>query len=181
MQNKENIQAILNEFAENVVRLARIELGARRKAKRSNGKTYYKVIDNTGTLRRSLDFEAKAMPNSFSLDISMEDYGEWVDQGRKKGKGAPPADILKWINSKPIRVRDANGSFVKATDEKKKSLAYLINRKIKEKGIEPTNFLTTPFNLKFEKLPNELVEAYALDVEDFLNFTIDKLNKKYKV
>lgn len=180
MTRGKNIEAALTKFGEDVVRLARIGLGARRKAKRSNGKIYWKVIDNTGTLRNSLKSDVKENPNSIELDISMADYGEWVDKGRKKGKGVPPSELLKWINSKPIKPRNANGAFIKATDSTKKSLAYLINRKIKRHGIEPTNFLTEPFNLKFKDLPNEIVEAYALDVEDFLRFSIDKLNKKYK-
>ena len=52
--------------------------------------------------------------------------------------------------------------------------------KIKAKGIEPSNFYSRPFQLGFEKLPTEIQEAYGLDVEDFLEFTINALNKKYK-
>jgi len=187
MAQGENIQATLQTFVDNVVRLAKIEIGAKRKARRSNGKIYYKRIDNTGTLRKSLKGEVKAMPNSFEADILMEEYGEWVDKGRKRGKGVPPNVLFNksgsggWIKEKPIRLRDAQGNFTKVTDAKMQSLAYLINRKIKKKGIEPTNFLTDPFERKFKDLPQEIIEAYGLDVEDFLRFTIDKLNKEYKV
>jgi hypothetical protein len=52
--------------------------------------------------------------------------------------------------------------------------------KIKAKGIEPSDFYTRPFNLGFAKLPNEIVEAYGIDVENFIEFTIKKLNLKYK-
>lgn len=181
MDFERNIQGTLQTFVDEVVRLAKIEIGAKRKARRSNGKIYYKRIDNTGTLRKSLRGEVKAMPNSFEADILMEEYGEWVDKGRKRGKGVPPQDLRKWVKQKPIKPRDAAGSFVKVTDARINSIAYLINRKIKKKGIEPTNFLTDPFDRKFKDLPQEIIEAYGLDVEDFLRFTIDKLNKEYKV
>ena len=180
MQESENINTALQTFVDEVVRLAKIEIGAKRKARRSNGKIYYKRIDNTGKLRRSLRGDVKTSRSSFSASILMEEYGEWVDKGRKKGKGAPPNAIRKWIKQKPLRVRDAQGQFVKATESRINSLAYLINRKIKRKGIEATNFLTDPFERKFKNLPQEIIEAYGLDVEDFLRFTIDKLNKEYK-
>ena len=180
MQDPENINAVLQAFVDDVVRLAKIGISAKRKARRSNGKIYYKRIDNTGKLRNSLRGNVNTSANSFSADIMMEEYGEWVDKGRKKGKGAPPSAIRKWIKQKPLRVRDAQGQFVKATESRINSLAYLINRKIKRKGIEATNFLTEPFELKFKNLPQEIIEAYSLDVEDFLRFTIDKLNKEYK-
>lgn len=185
MDFERNIQGTLQTFVDEVVRLAKIEIGAKRKARRSNGKIYYKRIDNTGTLRNSLRGEVKAMPNSFEADILMEEYGEWVDKGRGRtrggGTGKVKEDIYNWIKNKPIRLRDANGNFAKVKDYKIRSLAYVIARKIHKKGIEPTNFLTDPFERKFKDLPQEIIEAYGLDVEDFLRFTIDKLNKEYKV
>ena len=192
MLRAENIQKVLDEFGKNVVRLARIELGATRKGQRwkwdeesqsyKRGKKFNKVINNSGTLSKSLAYSTNlSNANSISFDISMADYGEWVDKGRKKGTSAPSLAIQKWVETKPIRPRTASGSFAKITSKNINSLTYLINRKIKKVGIEPTNFLTEPFNLKYQNLPNEIVEAYALDVEDFVRFSIDKLNKKYKV
>ena len=103
MARQENIQAALDTFGSNVVRLAQIALGARRKGQRyqkvdgkwKKGKLFNKVIDNSGTLRKSLEYNVKVSKNSFSFDISMEDYGEWVDKGRKKGKGVPVFKIYK--------------------------------------------------------------------------------------
>ena len=159
-------QEILKKFADNVTRLSKINIGASRNV---NGKR--RVIDNTGKLRASLSYLLDVSPNSFSLAFLMEEYGEWVDKGRKPGKGAPPEVIQKWVRQKPIRPRDKNGSYKKATDANLNSLAYLINRKIKEKGIEPTNFFTDPFESEYKKLPNNLIDAFALDLEDFINFT----------
>ena len=170
------IEDALNEFGKDVVRLAKINIGATRTVK---GKR--RRIDNTGTLRKSLDYAVKVSKNSFSFFIEMEDYGEWVDKGRKPGKGIPQKELFSWIKSKPIRVRDLKtNSFVKQTESRIKSLAYLINRKIKEEGIAATNFLSDPFEKKFKELPKELQEAYALDLEKFLDNSLEKLNKDYK-
>lgn len=46
-----------------------------------------------------------------------------LEDGRKPGKFAPPEVIEKWIDDKPV-----------TSDIPKKSLAFLINRSLKEKG-----------------------------------------------
>ena len=172
------VKKILDNFGENVSRLAKINVGANRVVK---GKR--RRIDNTGKLRKSIDYTLKVSKNntSFEFAMVMEDYGEWVDKGRKAGKGIPPNELYKWIKSKPIRVRDLKTkSFVKQTESRIKSLAFLINRKIKKEGIAATNFLSEPFQKEFKDLPRELQEAFALDVEEFIEFSLDELNEEYK-
>jgi hypothetical protein len=41
-------------------------------------------------------------------------------------------------------------------------------RSIFRKGIKPSNFFTKSFEQAFDKLPKELVDAYKLDLEEFL-------------
>jgi len=165
------IQKVLDDFGGNVTRLAKINIGAYRTV---NGKR--RRTDNSSKLRKSISYDAKVSKTnrSFQFSISMEDYGVYVDKGRKPGKGIPPAELYKWIKSKPIRLRDLETkSFIKTTESGIKSLAFLINRKIKEKGIAATNFLSTPFEKKFKELPEDLQEAYALDVEKFLQNSLN--------
>jgi hypothetical protein len=50
-------------------------------------------------------------------------YIRVLEDGRKPGKFAPPEVIEKWIDDKPL-----------GTDIPRKSLAFLINRKLKEEG-----------------------------------------------
>lgn len=155
------IQKELDNFGQRVVRLAKINLGARR-----NGK----VIDSSGTLRRSLDYNLEVFKSgNFSFSIQMEDYGENVDKGRKRGSMPPTEPILKWIKRKPVRLRDLKtGSFIKQTESKLRGLAFVIARNIKRKGIKETNFLTDPFTSEFNKLSDELVTAFALDIDTLL-------------
>jgi hypothetical protein len=42
------------------------------------------------------------------------------------------------------------------------------------RGIKPSLFFTKPFEAAFRKLPDELIQAYGLDVEEFLQYTINK-------
>lgn len=129
----------------------------------------------TNSLYDSLDYQVKAMPNSFEFDFLMEEYGEWVDKGRRAGKNPPFSPLRKWVEDRRIQFRDNRGRF-QTYDQ----TAWAVVKSIGKKGIEPSNFYTRPFNLGFQKLPNEVAEAYALDVEEFLEFTIDKLNEQYK-
>ena len=175
MIKADHIRKVLNEFGSDVTRLAKINIGATRVVK---GKR--RRIDNTGTLRKSIDYNIHVSKGgkSFEFNIEMQDYGENVDKGRRPGKGIPPAEVFRWIKSKPIRIRDLEtGSFLRASPSRIKSLGFLINRKIKEEGIAATNFLSEPFRKEFKNLPNELIEAFALDVEEFLEFSLDELNK----
>jgi len=129
----------------------------------------------TNSLYDSLDYQVKAMPNSFEFDFLMEEYGEWVDKGRKAGKNPPFSPLRKWVEDRRIQFRDNSGRF-QTYDQ----TAWRVVKSIGRKGIEPSNFYTRPFNLGFQKLPNEVAQAYALDAVEFIEFTIDKLNEQYK-
>jgi len=129
----------------------------------------------TNSLYDSLDYQVKAMPNSFEFDFLMEEYGEWVDKGRRAGKNPPFSPLRKWVEDRRIQFRDNRGRF-QTYDQ----TAWAVVKSIGKKGIEPSNFYTRPFNLGFQKLPNEVAEAYALDAVEFIEFTIDKLNEQYK-
>jgi hypothetical protein len=79
--------------------------------------------------------------------------------------------LADWAKSRNIRLRDAGGKFKKGNYN---TIGFLISRSIFRKGIKPSLFFTKPFEQAFEKLPNELIEAYGLDVEEFLQFTLNK-------
>jgi len=80
----------------------------------------------------------------------------------------PPLKSLdKWVVKKGIAVRDKKGRFVS-----RESLKFAIAKSIQSKGIETTNFFTKPFENAFKRLPEDLVNTYALEVEDFLKFTL---------
>lgn len=131
--------------------------------------------NNTRKLYDSLRYEVDVTANAVNFDFIMEEYGEWVDKGRKKGKMPPQKEIFKWVQKKGIQFRDNRGKF-----KTYESTAWAIAKSIKKRGIPATDFYSRPFNLGYAKLPNDVVQAYALDIQDFLEFSINELNKKYK-
>jgi len=141
-------------------------------------------------LFRSLKGNVKAMPNSIFVDFEMEEYGYYQDRGVKgktstypeiaqygtlakfgsgKGKkGGLSGGIKKWVEAKRFQFRNKEiGKFMSY-----QSTAYLITRSIWNKGIKPSLFFTKPFERAFKKLPNELIEKFGLDVENFLAYTL---------
>ena len=139
-------------------------------------------------LYNSLRGNVKAMANSISVEFEMEEYGIYQDQGvsgtKKKyntpysytTKMPPVKPLSEWAKKRGIRLRDEKGRFKKGNYN---SIGYLISRKIYKEGIKPSLFFTKPFEQAFKKLPNELVENFGLDIEDFLAFTLkeDRLKK----
>lgn len=162
LKKAENTRLALDKFGKYLVAESRKNLTRKKK-------------NVTRTLYDSLDYDVTTGPNSIDFDFLMAEYGEWVDKGRKAGKMPPFGPIYAWTARRRLQFKDNKGKFLSYAETARKVMI-----KIKNKGIEPSNFYTRPFNLGFAKLPAELVEAYGLDVEDFLEFTISQLNKKYK-
>jgi hypothetical protein len=162
MQQQQNTKKALEKFGKYLVKESRRNLTRKKK-------------NVTKTLYDSLGYDVKAMPSSFSFDFLMEEYGEWVDKGRKAGKNPPFSPIREWVENRRIQFRDNRGKF-QTYDQ----TAWAIVGGIGRNGIEPSNFYSRPFNLGYRKLPNEVAEAYALDVVEFMEYSIDELNKKYK-
>jgi len=172
----------LADFADNVVRLAKINIGKTYTAKNSRGKSYKKRIDNSGKLRNSITSELKTRTEDgrFSkgyIIFKMLEYGLNVDKGRRAGKGVPPQVLVDWIKKKPLRIRDLEtGSFVKQTESRVKGLAYVINRKIKKYGIPATNFFTDAYESQEDKFMAEMQEAIAQDNLEYISTQIDTIN-----
>lgn len=162
----------LNKFGKTVIKSSRANLTRLGKK-------------NTSKLYKSLDYDLNVGKNSFSLSFEMEDYGEFVDKGVKGVKSSLKAPnspykfgsgtgrkggltdgINKWVRQKRIQFRSKKGQFLTYD-----STAFLVKRSIWFTGLKTTNFFTKPFEDNFKKLPDDLVEAYALEVEDLLNFT----------
>jgi hypothetical protein len=140
----------------------------------------------SGNLNKSIKGEYKVSKNSFQLSFEMEDYGTFQDLGVKgsksskkapnspyrMGTGSAPKGIFKtainaWVVRKGIAPRDAQGRFID-----RKLLNYRIRKSIYETGLKTTNFFTEPFETAFKRLPDEVIEAYGLDIESLLKTSI---------
>lgn len=167
MQLKDT-QDALNAFGKYVVQQSRSKLTQSNK-------------NASKRLYESLGYELKVMPNSFSMAFLMENYGEYQDKGvsgtevkyntpyKYTNKMPPPSAFSQWVIRKGLKgTRDASGRFVS-----RKGLQFAIAKSIFKKGIKPSLFFTKPFEAAFKNLPNDIVEAYGLDVENFLKTTIN--------
>jgi len=169
---KSNLENVLINFGDKVISKARQNL-------KSDGK------NDTGYLGNSLDYEFKVSKRSFQFAFFMEDYGTFVDKGVKGtvssskapnspykfGTGTGEAGgltrgINDWVKRKRFQFRKTDGKFMSY-----ESTAFTIIRNIWRTGQETTNFFTTPFEREFAKLPNDIVEAYALDMDNFFKYT----------
>ena len=158
-----NTEEILNKFAKRVIQQSRTRLT---KGKKNASKDLY----------NSLRYELTTSAAAFILNFFMQEYGIYQDRGvsgkkRKyntpfsyKDKMPPPKALDKWMVRRNIKgTRDVQGRFIK-----RKSLQYLLARSIYIKGINPSNFFTKSFEQAFNKLPEDMVKAYRLDLEEFL-------------
>lgn len=172
MDLKETKEA-LNKFAKYVIQQSRSNLTR-------NNKNY------TKSLYDSLKSEVNVGPNSFSLSFIMDEYGLFQDKGVSgtekkyntpfsyKQKMPPVKPLADWAKFRKIRLRNAKGQFAKGNYN---TIGFLIARSIYKKGIKPSLFFTKPFERAFDNLPDELVKAFGLDFDDFLDFTIKNNNK----
>lgn len=170
-----NTQEALNKFGKYVIQQSRSNLTKRR-------------INASKTLYNALSYEAKEMPNSFLLKFDLGKYGAFVDEGVKGAKSTypesiksrfkytgrfksiPPKALDGWMIKKGIEgIRNEKGQFVP-----RKTLRFILARSIYQKGIRATMFFTTPFQKAFKDLPDDLVEAFALDVDNLLEYTTKK-------
>ena len=159
---RENTKEYLNAFAKYVIQQSR-----------SNLSKQNKNVDKK--LYNSLDKEIEVGANSFRLAFLMEDYGTFQDKGVSgtqkkyntpfsyKSKKPPLKPITDWVKKRRFQFRKDNGKFMSY-----QSTAFLVRNGIFKNGIKPSLFFTKPFDKAFERLPDELIEAYGLDVEQFL-------------
>ena len=164
----------LDRFGKFIVQQSRTNLSKKKKK-------------DTSALYNSISYELKVSKNSFQLSFKMEDYGIFVDKGVKGvsssskapnspfkfGSGSGRAGGLTrgidgWVKRKRIQFKErGTGRFMSY-----EQTSYLIRNSIWNKGLETTNFFERPFELAFQKLPDELIEQYGLEFEDLLNFTL---------
>lgn len=112
----------------------------------------------TGQLITSVNTVVVVNENEFAIDLNLEDYWKYVEEGRGAGKFPPPDKILEWIRVKPILPTPlANGKL--PTEQQ---LAFLIGRKIANEGFEGTHDLQhTMEEVDYEEI---IVDALDKDI-----------------
>ncbi len=104
-------------------------------------------------------------PNGMTLGITMNKTGDYVQNGRKPGKGIPINSMRNWTKMKRIQPRDlSTGKFKsKATAE---GMRFAMNRKIKHFGIEPFPFVTMARTEILPSFNKALTKAMEQDIKN---------------
>jgi hypothetical protein len=179
MPRQELVEAVLNKFAKRVIQQARTNLT---KKKKNFDKTLY----------NSLTYTLNVSKNSFYLNFYMEDYGAYQDEGVKGAGGTrkTTSSFNRRNNKGKIWKQKAPNSRFKFKEGKKPSVKhfkkwaqakglspYAVRESVFRQGISPSKFFTTPFRLQFQKLPQELIDAFGLGPDDFQMFATNPKNK----
>lgn len=148
------INLILNDFANTFIKAAHLYA-----AKYLNKKTGKDTLSNSELLK-SLKTEVK----DERLIISVLDYWVFVESGRKIGaKGIPLSVLIDWIKKNQIKGRNKKGQFISIN-----SLAFIIQKSIKMKGISKRPFLTEAYNATIEEFDKKLDDVVSSIVNDIL-------------
>ena len=146
-----NLNRVLNEFADFFIQQARQNLGLNESYASGNlGDTMEKIIE--------IDYY------HFSVKISLADYWDYVENGRKPGKFPPPNRIKEWISVKPVSPRPLKNGKLPTTSQ----LAYLIGRKIAQEGTEPKPFFKPAKEAAISQFKDAITYAVDEDVAEWI-------------
>lgn len=178
MLDSKEVQEAIDKFRKYVIQQSRSNLS---KQKKNFNKSLYNSIKGV----------SKVNPNSISLYFEMLDYGIFVDKGVKgnnpanvspnakiRGQQAPNSpyrfgsgnfkgtwvsytnSLEKWVKRKGVRFRN-NGKYAEGSI---KAVTKVVASNIYSRGLKPSLFFTKPFEKAFDRLPDEIVEAYGIDI-----------------
>jgi hypothetical protein len=170
-----DVKNALDKFGKSVVKQSRTQLAKQKK-------------NASKTLSKSIGYDLKVSKNSFEMTFSMEKHGAYINDGvvgteknktssgglklgsqkfkYKKGIENKPSwkHFDKWLYSKGIAPRSKqSGKFVT-----RRGVAEAISYSVWRGGQKTTNFFTRPFEVAFKQLPDQLVEAYGLEVDTLI-------------
>ena len=152
---KEETKIALNNFAKKIVKNSKQRLA------RKNS--------DTRNLEGSIGYDLKVHKQSFSLSFHMLDYGAFVDEGVRGAKSSSkaPKSPYKFTNKKPpIQA-------IKKWANKRGINPYAVQTSVFNTGTKPTEFFSKPFEHAFKQLPDLIVDAYGLEIDEFLEQTLN--------
>ena len=124
----------------------------------------------TGNLISSVNTKVTVNEQTFEIELQLEDYYYYVENGRGAGKFPPVDKILEWIRVKPILpYPDSRGKL-----PTENQLAYLIGRKIANEGFEGTKDLEhTMEEVDYETIIEEALDQDVLGCLDELLLLVE--------
>lgn len=102
----------------------------------------------TGNLMKSINYRYQNKVDKLIVDFVSDDYGQFVNDGRKKGKFAPVSKLMAWAKIKGIPTKSV----------------FAINRKIYKFGIKPKPWLNIALSKNTDNLMTEIVKEYEDEI-----------------
>ena len=124
---------------------------------------YTSQISASGNLAKNIKV---VQEDAYEYSVAMPYYSYYIINGRNKGKGIPVKVMDKWIRDKRIKPRGGDGKF---TSMSKKTLGFLMNRKIKYFGIEGHDFVTPVREDIKRRYKSALTRALNQDISALIN------------
>ena len=169
------VEDILVKYATRIAFDAEKNLRSNKNGKDSNA---------SGSLSESIKISpVEFFGNNYSIEISMLDYWQWVNDGRGAGRRPPISKIIQWIKDKQLRLDDKGvtkrgykreGTLISSSKKKVmmgnkqvsilEATAYKIAAKIGKFGTKGTDFLTDAIDDNTEGLIKELKQASKKDI-----------------
>lgn len=179
MPSKSEVEIVLNKYGSLLVKGIKENMQKPTLRQGTKG-AYYSAPISSGKLLNSVKFEVKYFGKYWKFTMLAEDYFEALDKGRGGAKDTSPkflnSSIYNWVVRKGLtmdgRLSKKKLSQVTNLDAQRRSLAFLIKRKINRSGFKGYGFYQ-----KFKKEHNwlndfqkELSVAFGkeivLDLED---------------
>lgn len=131
--------------------------------------------DASGKLDESIKFKVSSKSNKLTMDLSMLDYYEFVDEGRKPGRMPPTRPILEWLSYPNVKDKVGVSGL---EDSKLQGLAFAIAKKIGREGTKGTNFYTNVINSRLvtQDLDKAVTNAISEDIDEAMKLAFDDID-----
>ena len=166
MAEPTEIEKMLNDFGTDVVERAMRNLGATRTV---NGRKRRAVA--SGRLKDSLTYKLRIRYNKPTIDFTTnstetQQYADIVEFGRKPGSKQPPVEpIIRWMKTKPVKLRAKGGGFVKQTEEGLRRAAWAISASIGRRGIPPLRYYRDAIEDALDQRGQDFLDALQKELE----------------
>lgn len=188
---REDFDKVLAEFAEDVNNAAKRELGSRTIGRnKSYGVSSFAA--GADTLQRSLTYKVEGEAITFFSPKPYATFIHWGVNGTRTNQGAPYSykyenpskshveSMKVWIKAKRIQPRDADGRFIESTPSRINSLAWVLGRAVKRKGIVGLRYYVTAMQNTLPQYAERLGGALARDMAKALQFRAGNITFKLK-
>lgn len=128
-------------------------------------------VNASDTLYKSVKYTINNRGKYFEVNLSLEHYWKYVENGRKPGKWPPISAIEKWIEIKPVLPRPMSNGKLPTNEQ----LAFLIARKIGLEGIAPRPLLQQSVEEVWRVMKEFLEEALAKDIENEISMVTGRM------